>query len=313
MILRGLDSEAALREVAVKWAFGNAPVKVKAQIERWAAVKEVHSYLMTREVREVTLLLESTSVVKGLFNRVYRQDQWDWSTVSSTLGHPSTLTSKRIGSLLADLRGAIKAGDEEGATQATKFLERERALTFLGQYLDLHDLPRQEGDGEIYILSNREHPTLLKIGVTGRNAEDRMREINSATGVAFPFGIRKVWHVERAAEAERHIHKKLNDYRIRGDREFFRISFSEAVRVISGVLEENGNFLRCQGVIDRLILERGYGFLSDEDGTRFFFHASDCLEFQSLCVADRVSFLRRDTSKGPVACGLRLLEPREPS
>ena len=46
-----------MREVQVKWAFGNAPMKLKTQVERWEAVTRVYDYLMTvRLCHKITAL-----------------------------------------------------------------------------------------------------------------------------------------------------------------------------------------------------------------------------------------------------------------
>src|SRR5690606_13427568 len=92
--------------------------------------------------------------------------------------------------------------------------------------------------GWIYILSTRETPDLLKIGVTERTIEERVREINSATGIAIPFGVRAAWEIDEAPVTERDIHRLLADFRIRRDREFFRISFDSARRLINDFLKD---------------------------------------------------------------------------
>jgi hypothetical protein len=85
---------------------------------------------------------------------------------------------------------------------------------------------------------------LLKIGMTRRTVEDRVREINAATGVAIPFGVRCCWRVKEPSAAERLIHAALADYRVRSDREFFRLDFHEAKRRIQAALQDTDLELR---------------------------------------------------------------------
>ena len=84
----------------------------------------------------------------------------------------------------------------------------------------------------INILSTREQPHFLKIGVTTRSVEQRVKEINSATGVVIPFGVRAVWPVRNPEQIEREIHELLSPYRVRVDREFFQINYQGACRKI---------------------------------------------------------------------------------
>ena len=73
-----------------------------------------------------------------------------------------------------------------------------------------------------------------------RIAEERIKEINSATGVAIPFSARSVFLVSDARFAERKIFEQLDTFRIRSDREFFQIPYQEAVKAIRGCLDEFG-------------------------------------------------------------------------
>ncbi len=90
--------------------------------------------------------------------------------------------------------------------------------------------------GFVYILSTREEKKFLKIGMTTRPVTDRVKEINAATGVLFPYSVRAVFKVTDAAKAEKMIHEKFANYRVRGDREFFEISFQMAQRIIKDYL-----------------------------------------------------------------------------
>src|SRR5262249_22458491 len=111
---------------------------------------------------------------------------------------------------------------------------------FLGE-LAILDEPNA---GWVYILSTRELPKLLKIGMTTRGVQDRVREINGVTGVAIPFGVRRCWRVSDPRQSEKIVHEALDRERVRADREFFRIDFFEAERRIREILSEAGLELR---------------------------------------------------------------------
>lgn len=226
------------QEVHEKWGFGMAPPKAQTQQNRIRAVEYLIDLIEgSYEPSTHPDHLEHLSTVKGLFNRVSKQDQWDWFTVSAQLGYPSYTTSKAIAGEIAELRSAIRDGDKTGYVTAQVNLRRLPARQCLGVFLRRFQIADEPGAGWVYILSTREMRDLLKIGMTKRTVEDRVKEINAATGVAIPFGVRCCWRVNDPSTAERLIHTVLADYRIRSDREFFRIGFHEAKRTIQAALQ----------------------------------------------------------------------------
>ena len=90
--------------------------------------------------------------------------------------------------------------------------------------------------GQIYILSTREQKDVLKIGYTERSIWERVKEINASTGVITPFGVRAVWAIESAKLTEREIHSIFNEFRIRKDREFFRLEYGDAFKIINKLI-----------------------------------------------------------------------------
>ena len=67
------------------------------------------------------------------------------------------------------------------------------------------------------------------------------------------------------------------------------------------------------GNVKRIVVDRGFGFLSGEDGQEYFFHRSSLegLRFEDLQEGDRVAFDEEPGSpKGPRARGVRLFESR---
>ena len=63
----------------------------------------------------------------------------------------------------------------------------------------------------MYVLSTREMRDVIKVGMTRRTVDERVREINSATGVAIPYGVRMAIPVKDAQSAEKVVHEVLPD------------------------------------------------------------------------------------------------------
>jgi hypothetical protein len=224
-------------EIFEKWGFGMAPVKPSIQKERIAAVAYISDVMETSHQPSAEQPeLNHMSIVKGLFSRVSRQDQWDWFTVMGQLGYPSAGLSKIIACRIAELRSAVGASDEGAMEEARSNLGRFPVRRCLSVFLGRGQIIDEPGAGWLYILSTREFKDLLKIGMTMRSVEERVREINTATGVAIPFGVRRCWRVIDPSRAERLVHNALADYRIRKDREFFRLDFRIATPIISTLL-----------------------------------------------------------------------------
>lgn len=218
-------------KVYQKWGFGMAPPKPKLQQRRLDWVSHVLGLLKYESPCERSPI--AVSEVKGLFSRVVRQDQWDWFVVFQQLGCPGRVRSRRVVSKLADLRKTITT--RRTITRNSIDSLRDLSVTrYLTNFLS-GDVNSKESE-QIYILSTREQPNIIKIGFTTRSVLDRVNEINSATGVVIPYGVRAVWSVKGARNIEAKIHKSLAGYRVRSDREFFCMDFQVAFRHINDLL-----------------------------------------------------------------------------
>lgn len=209
-----------------------APPKPTTQRDRTLACTKILKVLKLRErPTDHEEVVSSLSVTKGLFNRVVREDQWDWFTVAGQLGYPSRGLARVIAFELVNLRLAIRDHDDSAFEVAHANLSRLPVWRCLSVFLGHAQIVDEVGAGWIYILSTREFKDLLKIGMTTRTVEMRAQEINSATGVAIPFGVRRSWRVSDPNRAERIVHAALSEYRIRTDREFFRAHFPVAAHI----------------------------------------------------------------------------------
>jgi len=64
------------------------------------------------------------------------------------------------------------------------------------------------------------------------------------------------------------------------------------------------------GKIKKLVAERGFGFISDNDGRDVFFHQSSLMDanMTSLREDQRVEFEVEKSAKGPRAINVRLIQ-----
>jgi len=217
-----------------KWGFGMAPVRPDVQHERLQAVEAVLNLLETGQVAPG--VEDDVSTVKGLLNRSWRQDQWDWFTVWTQLGRPARRRCAEMGYLLVGLRSMV----QEGGDEVPISYDYDEVIQVLRWFLlEEEEPPRDAGHGYIYILSTREQPDLLKIGYTDRRVEQRVAELNRHTAVAVPYGVRAMWTVKQASALEHEIHRELDDYRVRGDREFFELDFMDACHRIEALIDRS--------------------------------------------------------------------------
>ncbi len=232
-------------EIFEKWGFGMAPAKPETLRERRFACSRVLALLNLQSSPPPTSeILPQISIVKGLFNRVVREDQWDWFTVMGQLGYPSPSLARQIASELRIMRDAIHNSADDRFQVARRNLCSMPTRLCLQAFLGEKKIVDEKGAGWIYVLSTREFPDLLKIGMTTRTVEQRVNEINAATGVVVPFGVRRCWRVMSPALAEKAVHQALNVHRIRADREFFRADFKVAIPTVHQAISATGLEIR---------------------------------------------------------------------
>ncbi|MBU0654638.1 MAG: GIY-YIG nuclease family protein [Gammaproteobacteria bacterium] len=99
--------------------------------------------------------------------------------------------------------------------------------------------------GYLYILSNPSFPGLLKIGHTTETPEQRLRQL-STTGVPSPFVLEACFLVTNSLALEQAVHGLLVQHRFSQNREFFKLSLSQALEltlplIIQAAQEENSN------------------------------------------------------------------------
>lgn len=89
----------------------------------------------------------------------------------------------------------------------------------------------------VYILINDAMPGFVKIGFTAKDVEQRIRELDSS-GLPLPFECFYAAKVNRGKEVEKTLHDIFKDYRVRPNREFFRVDPDRVRSAISLVAIE---------------------------------------------------------------------------
>jgi hypothetical protein len=156
-------------KIAEKWGFGMAPPKAEVQAERIAAVINV-SRLIDNEPISLTIpeALEHISIVKGLFNRIAREDQWDWFYVKGKFGYPSAGLAKAIGFALSNFRGALRDNDAQAVADIRISIRRFPLEKCFSLFLGKTKIRDEPNAGWIYVLSNADQSQKSAKVVLGR-------------------------------------------------------------------------------------------------------------------------------------------------
>lgn len=217
------------------WGFGMAPFNKKTKESYSNALSDVANYIAYKN--NSNQICDSISIAKGLFNKILKQDQWDWFMVYEYFNYPALDCCRNIVSHLVTLRRSIINNDLSLIEKSNYALNSLRFTTFHTEFSTFsHRGARNEE--YVYILSRKEERETLKIGMTTRAVSLRVKEINSSTGILYPISARAVFKVSCCKNAERVSHESLNDYRIRTDREFFSLDFYEAYEIIRKSLRD---------------------------------------------------------------------------
>ena len=90
--------------------------------------------------------------------------------------------------------------------------------------------------GYIYIMSNPSYKGIYKIGVSRTHPHKRREQLSASTSTITPFVLEYYLQCVSPFDAEVEVHEALAVYRVNENREFFRISFHEAVRAIERIV-----------------------------------------------------------------------------
>ncbi len=86
----------------------------------------------------------------------------------------------------------------------------------------------------IYILTNESMPGYVKIGFTKTDLENRLKQLDN-TSVPLPFELHYACEVEDAREDERWLHGIFDDFRVRPNKEFFKMDPERVVLALKRI------------------------------------------------------------------------------
>lgn len=160
----------------------------------------------------------------------------------------------------------------------------------------------------VYILTNDSMPGIIKIGWTDNSVEQRMKELDK-TGTPLPFTCYFAKRVDDPRFVESKLHEAFDEFRIRENREFFRMSPDQAkaaLEIASGEdVTPQGDVVETES--DRAALDR------ERKRTRFNFaqigiEPGEILEFKKdptitakVVENDQIEFRGNITSLSPAA------------
>ena len=111
-----------------KWGFGMAPIKPEIQWKNCKAINQVKNFVLSKE--SVDGIIDNISFVKGIYNRIIKQDQWDWFTIYMYMDYPDSLDVKDIVCALANLRRAIIQNNNSLVEKSRKKLELSNFILY---------------------------------------------------------------------------------------------------------------------------------------------------------------------------------------
>ena len=160
----------------------------------------------------------------------------------------------------------------------------------------------------VYILTNEAMPEIIRIGFTYNAVEQRMKELDK-TGTPLPFTCFFAKRVDDPRFVESKLHEAFDEFRIRENREFFRMSADQAkaaLEIASGEdVTPQGDVVETES--DKVALDR------ERKRTRFNFaqigiEPGEILEFKKdpsitakVVENDQIEFRGNVTSLSPAA------------
>lgn len=129
---------------------------------------------------------------------------------------------------------AVKTGNSEAEEMmSVHFLYPRRLIDAVQATSSSH----VGSGGFVYLLKEEGvEPAVCKIGMTTKSVAERVRELNSSTSQHRRLVEIAAWPVNDPRLAEATVHRELDSYRVKNNREFFQIDVPAAIRLIDRVL-----------------------------------------------------------------------------
>ena len=109
--------------------------------------------------------------------------------------------------------------------------------------------------GYVYILTNPSMPGLIKVGRTFRDSRARAKELHT-TGVPSPFEVSFEVFSEEHESLEKKLHAQIDEFRVNGNREFFRYPLRSAIQALldlSSPLAKTPSTYFSESIFHRLV------------------------------------------------------------
>ena len=132
----GIGKNMATKSRAIKWGFGMAPLKPQTELKNQTCIEQVKGLFSERSSLSGKEIAEAISVVKGLFSRIIKQNQWDWFTINMYFDYPIEKDTVIIVSALSTLRKAVIFSDIDLENQSLLQLQKANFLLYCENYLN---------------------------------------------------------------------------------------------------------------------------------------------------------------------------------
>lgn len=90
--------------------------------------------------------------------------------------------------------------------------------------------------GFVYVARNASIPGVLKIGMTTRGVEERLRELGQSSSIPSPFELVGSFRCDDVSQAEADIHLAMDMWRVSKAKEFFSVSESVALSMCRAII-----------------------------------------------------------------------------
>lgn len=115
------------------------------------------------------------------------------------------------------------------------YIERALRKIELTQRSKVRSKSLSENHNSIYVLSNKMHPQIYKIGWTSLLPEERAEQLSSETGVLYPFKVIYKKKFKNAEKIEKKIHRFFAEKRVRRNKEYFEVDFEKIKNYIDKI------------------------------------------------------------------------------
>ena len=195
--------------------------------EPWLYEEEFKLLKSVREkktIEEIAKEHERTNTAIKCKLKAFAWDYWNENKTKEQIMLYTGLTESEINDIIEGQGVLLSKKD--------KNIRKDKTIqNSIEKYFDFEE--KNDSYGYIYCFGNESMPGIVKIGMTDRNPEDRLRDANrhDTFKPPLPYTIKVAKYVKNPLEKEKILHKLFSRYseRVNNNREFFRISLDEVI------------------------------------------------------------------------------------